>query len=239
MQDRKLNGIFSNGAKDKAKSHALTLSVPSNPGNGCWGMHTRGAVKLHNLFTEPPQCADIFHRSLIKSGTQWPSYSDELQRFLQRWNWNRAGSNLSERDDHLTLILRLCSSNTQRQVTEEGKRRSWFISVPGAPWLKWQPNPCFYKRLVKTEKLVDIENALCFPVSSPKSFAKTLLSWVTVKVEWKERKMVSTYKITPQFSALIWRKRGPKNTYTLSFMKLFSTFTHHMKVLRSNKASNW
>ena len=43
----------------------------------------------------------------MKSGTQRPSCSDELQRCLHKCNWNRAGSNLSERDDHLMRLLRL------------------------------------------------------------------------------------------------------------------------------------
>lgn len=57
------------------------------------GMNNPGALQLHILIIESLKSADKHQKSLMESETQWPSSSDELQRFLQKWNWNRAGWN--------------------------------------------------------------------------------------------------------------------------------------------------
>lgn len=72
------------------------------------------ALRSHIFLIEPPKSAGIYQRTLMKPRAHWPSYSEKLQRCLHRWSWNRPAGNLSERDDHLTLILRLSVARTSR-----------------------------------------------------------------------------------------------------------------------------
>lgn len=93
-QSCKVNEILLNKAKwNNEKVSSYSPLFPVSAGMSFWGMNNPGALQLHILIIESPKSADKHQKSLMESETQWPSSLDELQRFLQKWNWNRAGWN--------------------------------------------------------------------------------------------------------------------------------------------------
>lgn len=164
----------------------------------------------------------------MKSGARWPSSSDELQRFLRRWNWNRAGSNLSE------LMITWPWYRDFVAPTPRGRalRRGQGGHVLYLSWehCDWNDNKIFVfpSILVMTEKSVGFGSALCFPKRSPNGFVKFLLPPVTRKLEWTQRK--DSKYIKSLNNSLHWclGKKRPKNTYTPSF-GAFSTFKRYEK----------
>lgn len=183
-------------------------------------MHTPGAPSSYNFPTEPPKSA-IYQRSLMKSGTHWPSSSDELQRLLHKWNWNWAGWRLSERDDLLTLVSDLLWLKHPEAVKWRGAGGEQRRRALRRPWSEGSIS-ALTGTLVMITKLIGLGNTLSVPKKATKGFAKPTFSPVMVNLECA-RQVVSTYSLYAALSTVCGQERT-EITFSLTLcLSIFDT----------------